>query len=141
MFETPVEFDYPGIFSHDNCFMIGRSKEPQNTCKQSREGGKTLIKVSPENYDNDVKIIQLGSILQQNWFTAPQLPGNFYNMTVEIYFNTGVLLEKQTIGISPVYEGEYFDIPSIDLQNIKDSNVQESVYDLQFTTGTLRIPP
>ena len=28
VFETPVEFDYPGIFSHDNCFMIGRSKEP-----------------------------------------------------------------------------------------------------------------
>ena len=63
-------------------------------------------------------------------------------MTVEIYFNTGVLLEKQTIDILPVYGGgEYFDIPSIDLQNIKDSNVQESVYDLQFTTGTLRIPP
>ena len=140
VFETPVEFDYPGIFSHDNCFMIGRSKEPQNTCKQSREGGKTLIKVSPENYDNDVKIIQLGSILQQNWFTAPQLPGNFYNMTVEIYSSAGVLLEKQTIDISPVY-GEYFDIPSIDLQNIKDGNIQESVYDLQFTTGTLQIPP
>ena len=71
VFETPVEFDYPGIFEHDNCFMIGRSKEPQTVCKQSREGGKTLIKIIPQNYDNDVKIIQLGSILQQNWFTAP----------------------------------------------------------------------
>ena len=71
VFEIPVEFDYPGIFDHDNCFMIGRSKEDQNVCKQSREGGKTLIKVTPQNYDNDVKIIQLGSLLTQNWFTAP----------------------------------------------------------------------
>ena len=37
--------------------------------------------------------------------------------------------------------GEYFNIPGIDLQNIKDGNIQESVYDLQFTTGTLQIPP
>ena len=50
-------------------------------------------------------------------------------MTVELYSELGVLLEKQTIDISPVY-GEYLDIPSIDLQNIKDGNIDESVYDL-----------
>ena len=33
--------------------MIGRSKEDQNVCKQSREGGKTLIKVTPQNYDRN----------------------------------------------------------------------------------------
>lgn len=62
--------------------MIGRTKEDQNYCKQSREGGRTIIKVVPENYNNEVKIIQLGSVAQSNWFTAPNLPGNFYNMTV-----------------------------------------------------------
>jgi hypothetical protein len=36
VFEIPVEFDYPGLYSHDNCFMIGRTKEDQNTCSQSR---------------------------------------------------------------------------------------------------------
>lgn len=36
VFEIPVEFDYPGIFEHDNCFMIGRSKEDQDSCSQSR---------------------------------------------------------------------------------------------------------
>lgn len=82
IFQIPVEFDYPGVFDHDNCFMLGRSREDQTICEQSREGGRTLIKVTPQNYDNAVKIIQLGSIDQQNWFTAPTLPGNFYNMTV-----------------------------------------------------------
>lgn len=62
-----------------------------------------MIKITPENYDNEVKIIQLGSIDVQNWFTAPSLPGNFYSMTVEIYADSGTLLEKQTIDISPVY--------------------------------------
>lgn len=51
-FIIPVEFDYPGVFQHDDCFMIGRTKEDQNYCKQSREGGRTIIKVIPENYNN-----------------------------------------------------------------------------------------
>lgn len=52
----------------------------------------------------------------------------------------GVLLEKQTIDISPIY-GEFFDIPSIILNNIQDASIVESVYDLTFVTGTLQIPP
>jgi hypothetical protein len=27
VFKIPDEFDYPGVFSHDNCFMLGRTKE------------------------------------------------------------------------------------------------------------------
>jgi hypothetical protein len=55
-------------------------------------------------------------------FTSPALPGDFYNMTVELYSGANLLLEKQTINISPVY-GEYFDIPSIVLQNLKEANL------------------
>lgn len=53
--------------------MLGRTKEELSYCKQSREAGQTLIKLkpTPANYDQDVKIIQLGSKLQANWFTAP----------------------------------------------------------------------
>jgi hypothetical protein len=43
-------------------------------------------------------------------------------MTVELYSGANLLLEKQTINISPVY-GEYFDIPSIVLQNLKEANL------------------
>lgn len=140
VFKVPDEFDYPGVFSHDYCFMLGRTKEDQPLCKQSREGGQTLIKLTPSNYDQEVKIIQLGSKSSSNWFTAPSLPGDFYNMTVELYSTSNVLLEKQTIDISPVY-GEYFDIPSIQLTNILEANFIESVYDFTFVTGTLQIPP
>ena len=61
-------------------------------------------------------------------------------MTVEIYSAANVLLEKQTIDISPVY-GAYFDIPSMDIKNIEDGSISESVYDIEFQTGTLQIPP
>ncbi len=27
VFKVPDEFDYPGVFSHDNCYMLGRTKE------------------------------------------------------------------------------------------------------------------
>jgi hypothetical protein len=36
VFKVPDEFDYPGVFSHDNCYMLGRTKENQPQCKQSR---------------------------------------------------------------------------------------------------------
>ena len=38
--------------------------------------------------------------------------------------------------------GEELDIPSIVLNNIQDQAIKQlSVYDLQFITGTLQIPP
>lgn len=100
----------------------------------------TLVKLTPTLYDNGVRIIQLGSLLQQNWFTSPSLPGDFYNMTVQLYGAGSLLLEKQTIDISPVY-GQKFSIPSITIQNILNPSITESVYDITFVTGTLQIPP
>jgi hypothetical protein len=26
VFKVPDEFDYPGVFSHDSCYMLGRTK-------------------------------------------------------------------------------------------------------------------
>jgi len=140
VFSIPQEFDYPGVFDHDNCYLLGRTKTLEGDCVQSRENGVTLVKLTPTSYDNGVRIINLGSVLEQNWFTAPSLPGNFYNMTVELYGANDVLLEKQTIDISPVY-GETFDIPSITIDNIVNPAKKEAIYDITFVTGSLQIPP
>jgi len=100
-----------------------------------------LVTLVPTGWDNQVKILQLGTVDMSNWFTAPTLPGDFYNLNVAVYSNTGVLYSKQTRKISSVY-GEEFNIPSIQILNTKDQNLKKlAVFDLQFVTGTLQIPP
>jgi len=140
VFTIPSQFNYPGVFQFDNCLMIGRTTVGQPNCQLSRSQGQTLVTLVPNNYDNQVKIIQLGTVSQSNWFTAPSLPGDFYNMNVAIYSPTGTLIAKQTRNISPVY-GQSFNIPSMAIQNIQDADSKFAVYDLRFVTGTLQIPP
>lgn len=140
VFTIPSQFNYPGVFQFDNCLMIGRTTVGQSNCQLSRSQGQTLVTLVPNNYDNQVKIIQLGTVSQSNWFTAPSLPGDFYNMNVAIYSTTGTLIAKQTRNISPVY-GQSFNIPSMTIQNIQDADSKFAVYDLSFVTGTLQIPP
>lgn len=120
--------------------MIGRTTVPQGNCKLGRSQGQTLVTLVPNNYDNQVKIFQIGTVLQSNWFTAPNLPGDFYNMNVAIYSNTGTLIAKQTRNISPVY-GRFFDIPSMTIKNVQDAGSKLAVYDISFVTGDLQIPP
>ena len=83
--------------------MIGRTTIQQTSCKLSRYQGQTLVTLTPTGYDNNVKIFQIGSVDTANWFTAPGLPGDFYDMNVAVYSPTGNLIAKQTRKISPVY--------------------------------------
>lgn len=140
VFTIPSEFNYPGVFSLDKCLMIGRTTEAQPNCKLSRFQGQTLVTLTPDNYDNNVKIFQIGSVEQSNWFTAPNLPGDFYNMNVAVYADNGTLVTKQTRNISPVY-GRNLDIPSIVVNNVQDYQTTFATYDIRFVTGDLQIPP
>lgn len=140
VFTIPSQFNYPGVFSLDNCLMIGRTTIAQPNCQLSRYQGQTLVTLTPTEYDNNVKIFQIGSVSQTNWFTAPSLPGDFYEMNVAVYADSGTLVSKQTRSISPVY-GDNFDIPSITIANVQDASTTFAVYDLGFITGNLQIPP
>ena len=141
VFTIPTEFNYPGVFEFDNCLMIGRTQTPQTNCKQDRVNSETLVTIVPTGWDDKVKILQIGTVDDTNWFTAPSLPGDFYNLNVAVYDTSDVLFSKETRKISSVY-GEELDIPSIVLKNIQDQSVKQlAVYDLQFVTGSLQIPP
>jgi len=43
-------------------------------------------------YDNGPRILQIASKNITNWFTAPNLPGQLYNMTISLYGTDGRLL-------------------------------------------------
>ena len=36
IFTIPEQFGYPGVFSLDDCYMLGRTKYDQYSCQQSR---------------------------------------------------------------------------------------------------------
>jgi hypothetical protein len=120
--------------------MIGRTTISQPNCQLSRYQGQTLVTLTPSGYDNQVKIFQIGTVDQANWFTAPSLPGDFYKMNVAVYSPNGTLVSKLTKNISPVY-GQNLDIPSISIANVQDKATNFATYDIQFVTGTLQIPP
>jgi len=103
VFTIPSQFNYPGVFTFDNCLMIGRTTVAQPNCQLSRYQGQTLVTLTPTGYDNQVKIFQIGTVSQNNWFTAPSLPGDFYKMNVAVYAPNGTLISKLTKSISPVY--------------------------------------
>lgn len=140
VFTIPSQFNYPSVFNFDNCLMVGRTTINQPNCVLSRSNGQTLVTLTPNNYDNTVKIFQIGTVSQANWFTSPSLPGNFYNMNVAIYSTTGALISKKTSTISPVYGASLF-IPNMTIANIQDANTKLGLYDIQFVTGSLQIPP
>lgn len=119
--------------------MIGRSALMISSCVQTRENGRTLVTVTPNSYDNSVKIIQLASVAVSSWFTAPALPGSFYNMTVEMYASSGTLLEKQTVNISSVM-GSKLDITQMSLTHTLSEKVL-GIYDLTFKIGSTQVPP
>lgn len=66
-------------------------------------------------------------------------PGDFYNMTIEMYGSGGVLLEKQTANLSDIW-GHYFDIAGLNFVNGLDSSTQE-IFDFTFRVGDQEIPP
>lgn len=85
-------------------------------------------------YDNGPRIIKLSSDNITNLFTAPSIPGGWYNMTVSLYAANGSLLQKQTTKNCSVIGGDDFYLPNMTISNGKD-NSKEQIVDISFIPG------
>lgn len=94
----PEEFKYPNILNHDMCQLIYRRTTDLPTCRQTRRDNQTIITIDVDqtSYDNGPRILRIASQNISNWFTAPNMPGSLYNMTISLYGTDGTLLEKQS---------------------------------------------
>jgi hypothetical protein len=62
-------------------------------CYEIRRNNKTIVSLEMVNpYDNGPRIVKIASLSNSSWFTAPSMPGSWYNMTVLIYSPNGTLL-------------------------------------------------
>ena len=48
----------------------------------------------PPGYNNGPVLIRIQNTNTSNWFTAPPIPGNWYNYTLSLYSPNGTLLER-----------------------------------------------
>lgn len=94
MFRIPNEYNYAAVKTLDSCSMLGKVSTTITLCELSRTNGYTYVKMIPDTtYDNSVKIVKLSDSVISNLFTAPEYPGNIYNITVELYSGS-VFLER-----------------------------------------------
>lgn len=94
--------------------------------------------VPPAGYANGPALIHIKNTNESNWFTAPRIPGNWYNFTLSLYSANGTLLERDYNGNCTAIGGLDLDLDKIVLQNGRDAQTPEIV-DLTFTIGRLPI--
>lgn len=88
-FHIPIEvIRTSNSLTLDDCTMEGdrlidvRVEE----CRVRFEFGQTFVTVVPSAaYDNSLQIVRLFDTDSDNLFIVPRLPGDFYNITVDIY--------------------------------------------------------
>lgn len=101
-----------------------------------------MIPGSPPTYDHRVKIIRLTDWNYGNprLFTAPMLPGGFYNMTIYLY-SGNTLVESQNINLTNVL-GVNFAKADIDVKHPMDASTNE-IFEIRaklLSTVTSNIP-
>ena len=94
--------------------------------------------VPPPGYINGPALIHIKNTNESYWFTAPQIPGNWYNYTLSLYSANGTLLERDYNGNCTAIGGLDINLSLIVVQNGRDAQMPEIV-DLTFTIGSLPI--
>lgn len=76
------------------CQLIFRRTTDLPTCRQTRRDNQTIITIDVDQttYDNGPRILRIASKDISDWFTAPNMPGSLYNMTISLYGTDGSLL-------------------------------------------------
>ncbi len=90
----------------------------------------------PASYINGPALIRIKNTNYSNWFTAPSIPGNWYNYTISLYSVNGTLIQRDYNGNITAIGGLDLDLSAITLHNGRDAQMQE-IIDLTFPIGKL----
>ncbi|KRW99610.1 hypothetical protein PPERSA_03411 [Pseudocohnilembus persalinus] len=135
VFRLPEEYDYPALATIDNCKMIGKTSVDVTDCSLDRIDGQTFATMVPPASswdDHAVKIIRITFQQQADLFTAPSLPGDFYNISLSMWSGP-TLVEKTYTNMTSVL-GEYLDVAFI----VVDPGLDEetlNMFEFIFQTG------
>lgn len=139
-FLLPKEFNYSNVQTYDSCFIQSRTTTYYTfSCPISRNSSQITIGFTPPGYDQKYNLFNIDHSSASMLFTAPNFPGNHYQMQVNLWSTSNTLVESQYINLTTVY-GYYLSVPLITFLIPLDASAR-GLYDLTFTTGTADILP
>lgn len=137
----PEGFGYPPVGQHDACELISTESTFISGCYEIRRNNQTILSLimeQPYTYDNGPRILKLGSEDISQWFTAPDTPGSWYNVSVLLYGPDGTLLEKQTTSNCSTIGGIDLYMPNMTVSNGRDAETNE-IFDVSFVVDSQSI--
>jgi hypothetical protein len=107
-YTIPAEFKYSNLVAYNGCDM--KEKNSDNYlfgCTATRNNSKVTVRFTPTSggyiYNHNYKLIKIDHVDASKLFTAPQYPGNHYQMKVDLYTDTNRLIESQFINLTTVF--------------------------------------
>lgn len=66
-----------------------------------------MVKFTPNSYNHNYKLITIDTTEQDLLFRTPNFPGSHYQMKVDLYSNTDLLLEQMMVNLTTVYGSNF----------------------------------
>ena len=98
-----------------------------------------IISFQPTSYNHNYKLVTIDSADQSMLFEAPEYPGTHYQMKVDLYSSTNLLMESMMVNLTTVY-GELLEYPQIYVLIPQDAD-SHGLFEFKFRVGTEDILP
>jgi len=111
-------------------------------CTATRNNSKVTVRLMPEvsyTYNHIYKLIKIDNKDPYKLFTAPQYPGTHYQMKVDLYTSTNLLIESQYINLTTVY-GKLLSWSDIQITIPQDASTT-GIFEFTFKVGASDVEP
>ena len=98
-----------------------------------------MVKFSPDSYNHNYKLITIDTSDQSLLFETPNYPGSHYQMKVDLYSNSDILLEQMKVNLTTVY-GYNLESSLIEAKIPQDAEAY-GIFELKFTVGESDLLP
>lgn len=92
-FTLPQQFGYSNLTTYTACKMKQKNDDPNTiACTANRTNSDVTIKFVPSSYNHNYKLINIDTSDKTKLFKAPAYPGTHYQMKVNLFTSTNVLV-------------------------------------------------
>lgn len=109
------------------------------TCTANRTNSDVTVKFIPSSYNHNYKLINIDTSDQTKLFKAPAYPGTHYQMKVNLFTSTNVLVESMMVNLTTVY-GDLLNYTYMSARIPKDANAI-GLFEFKFKVGAADILP
>ena len=121
-YTLPPEFGYSSTTNYDRCSMEEKNDDYNPiTCTATRNDSDVTIKFWPNNYNHNYKLVSIDDSDQSLLFKAPKYPGTHYQMKVDLWTSSHILVESMMVNLTTVY-GDLLNYPDINIEIPKDAD-------------------